>query len=243
VSGVPKARSNGLIIAIDGPSGAGKSTITRQLAECFGYLYIDTGAMYRALALAVHRAGVAENDDAEVLKVCRQAELSFRIEGGCSRIILNGEDVSDLIRTPEISLLTSRIAGKKPVRELLLAIQRTMGQDGGVILEGRDIGTVVFPDADLKFFLSASAEERGRRRFLELKEKGQQVDLAQTIAEVIARDRQDEGRAHAPLCRAEDAIAVDSTHISINEVVDGMAQVIEDRLHSVGSAPASPLKP
>ncbi len=227
-----KARSNGLIIAIDGPSGAGKSTITRQLAECFGYLYIDTGAMYRALALAVQRAGVAEDDDAEVLKVCRQAKLSFRIEGGGSHIILNGEDVSDLIRTPEISLLTSRIAGKQPVRELLLVVQRDMGQDGGVILEGRDIGTVVFPDADLKFFLSASAEERGRRRYIELKSKGQQVDIAQTITEMVARDKQDEGRDHAPLCRAEDAIAVDSTHISIGEVVEGMAQVIEDRLSS-----------
>ncbi len=236
-------RLKGLVIAIDGPSGAGKSTITRQLAESFGYLYIDTGAMYRALALAVHRSGVAEDDEAEVMRVCRQATLTFRNEDGDSRIILNGEDVSGLIRTPEISLLTSRIAGQKTVRELLLATQRAMGQEGGVILEGRDIGTVVFPEADLKFFLSASAEERGRRRFLELKEKGEQVDLDQTIAEVTARDRQDEGRAHAPLCQAEDAIAVDSTTISIDEVVEGMTKVIKDRLHSVGSTPASLLKP
>jgi cytidylate kinase len=235
-----KIRPNGLIIAIDGPSGAGKSTITRQLAQRLGYCYIDTGAMYRALALAVQRAGVDENDDEEVMKVCCQAELSFRNENAGSHIILNGEDVSDLIRTPEISLLTSRIAGKKSVRELLLAVQRSMGQQGGVILEGRDIGTVVFPDADLKFFLSASAEERGHRRFLELKEQGRQVDLAQTIAEVTARDSQDEGRAHAPLCRAEDAIVVDSTHISISEVVAVMAQVVKDRLKPM--VPAFPLK-
>jgi cytidylate kinase len=225
-------RPNGLVIAIDGPSGAGKSTITRQLAERFGYIYIDTGAMYRALALAVHRAGLDENDDSEVFKVCSHAKLSFSIEDGCSRIIMDGEDVSALIRSPEISLLTSRIAGKKPVRDLLLKVQREMGQDGGVILEGRDIGTVVFPDADLKFFLSATAEERGQRRFLELKAQGRQVDLEQTIDEVKTRDRQDEGRAHAPLCKADDAIAVDSTHVSISDVVEGMARVIKDRLQA-----------
>ncbi|MBT0665502.1 (d)CMP kinase [Geobacter pelophilus] len=227
---------NGLIVAIDGPSGAGKSTITRQLASILSYIYIDTGAMYRALALAVSRAGVSADADQQVLEICRQSELAFVRENGVSRITLNGEDVADLIRSPEISLLTSRIACKKAVRELLLVKQREMGKGGGVILEGRDIGTVVFPDADVKFFLSASAEERGRRRYLELKAKGEAVDLDQTVAEVIARDLQDENRDHAPLRQAEDAIAVDSTSLSIGEVVDGMVQVIEDRLMIAGES-------
>lgn len=224
--------SKGLIVAIDGPSGAGKSTITRRLAHLFSYVCIDTGAMYRALALAVKRAGLSPDDGERIIELCRCAELSFRVENGISRIILNGEDVADLIRTPEISTLTSAIAGRKDVRELLLEKQREMGAGGGVILEGRDIGTVVFPDADVKFFLSATAEERGHRRFLELQARGEQVDLESTVAEVMARDRQDEGRDHAPLCQAHDAIAIDSTALSIDEVVEVMAQTMRDRLQA-----------
>ncbi|GAM07983.1 cytidylate kinase [Geobacter sp. OR-1] len=223
-------RANGLIVAIDGPSGAGKSTITRRLAERFSYVYIDTGAMYRTLALAVSRAGVSGDDDNRVIEICRGAKLSYSGANGLPRITLDNEDVADLIRTPEISLLTSKIASKKAVRELLLHKQREMGKEGGVILEGRDIGTVVFPDADVKFFLSASAEERGRRRYLELKAKGVPVDLENTVAEVLARDRQDESRDHAPLKQAEDAMAIDSTSLSIDEVVAVMAGVIEKRL-------------
>jgi cytidylate kinase len=219
-----------LIVAIDGPSGAGKSTITRRLADLFSYVYIDTGAMYRALALAVKRAGISPDSGDQIIDLCRSAELSFRVENGVSRIILNGEDVADLIRTPEISLLTSAIAGMKEVRELLLDKQRERGRGGGVILEGRDIGTVVFPDADVKFFLSATAEERGHRRFLELAAKGEKVSLEQTVAEVIARDRQDESRDHAPLRQAHDAIAIDSTSLSIDDVVEGMSRVMRVRL-------------
>lgn len=224
-----KRRAKGLVIAIDGPSGAGKSTITRQLADRLSYVYIDTGAMYRALALAVQREGVPLDDEEKVLEVCRRAELSFRIDNGISRIILNGEDVADLIRTPEISLLTSFVASKKRVRELLLGKQREMGSGGGVILEGRDIGTVVFPDADIKFFLSATAAERGRRRYLELQARGEQVALETTIAEVVARDMQDENRDHAPLRQADDAVLVDSTGLSVSEVIDCMARIIEAR--------------
>jgi cytidylate kinase len=230
----PACSKNGLIVAIDGPSGAGKSTITRRLADLLCYIYIDTGAMYRALALAVKRAGISMDEETLVVELCRSAELSFRVENGISRIILNGEDVADLIRTPEISRLTSTIASKKAIRELLLVKQREMGKGGRVILEGRDIGTVVFPDADVKFFLSATPEERGHRRYLELIAKGELVDLEKTVAEVIARDRQDESRDHAPLCQADDAIAIDSTCLSIGEVVEGMARVIEDRLQGAG---------
>lgn len=225
-----KARPNGLVVAIDGPSGAGKSTITRRLAAMFDYLYIDTGAMYRALALAVARSGAPLHDDERIVSVCRTSAVAFRREHGQVRVMLNGEDVADLIRTPEISLLTSKIAQKRPIRELLLTLQRELGKNGGVILEGRDIGTVVFPDADIKFFLSASPEERGKRRYLELMEKGEKVDLTRTIAEVIARDEQDANRDHAPLRQAEDAIAIDSTALSIDEVVGRMASIIRDRL-------------
>ncbi len=159
---------NGLIIAIDGPSGAGKSTITRLLSKRLGYLYIDTGAMYRAVALAVQRSGIAADDEGAVAALCREVEIAFVRTDGCCHVLLNGEDVSDFIRRPEISLLTSKISARKVVRDFLVEQQRELGKDGGVVLEGRDIGTVVFPDADLKFFLSASAEERGKRRYLEL---------------------------------------------------------------------------
>lgn len=232
-------RANGLIVAIDGPSGAGKSTITRRVAEILSYVYIDTGAMYRALALAVSREGVSLDDDERVIEICRRSELAFRSSDGGSRMLLNGEDVADLIRTPEMSLLSSAIAGKKAVRELLLGKQRELGKGGGVILEGRDIGTVVFPDADVKFFLSATPEERGRRRYLELRAKGEPVDLEKTVVEVIARDSQDESRDHAPLRQADDAIVIDSTCLSIGEVVDGMIQVIEDRQQSTGRQKAT----
>ena len=191
-----------LIVAIDGPSGAGKSSVTARLAERLGYLHIDTGAMYRAMALMVSRAGVAINDDAAVQRVCQDATITFRRANGGYHVLVNGEDVSAAIRTPEISLLTSQLASRKVVRDLLLVQQRAMGAAGGVVLEGRDIGTVVFPDAEVKFYLTASVEERGRRRYEELHQKGESVTLAQTIAEVAQRDDQDRSREHAPLRRA-----------------------------------------
>ena len=223
-------RENGVIVAIDGPSGAGKSSLTRLLARRLGYIHIDTGAMFRAVALMSRRAGIASDDDARLAELCRGLEISFVRDGENCRVLANGEDVSTEIRSEEIGLLTSAISARKPVREALLTMQRAMGAKGGVILEGRDIGTVVFPDAEVKFFLSASAEERGRRRYLELAARGDAATLEETIAKVIQRDRQDEGREHAPLKQAEDALAIDSTSLSIDEVLAVMENTVRERL-------------
>ncbi|HEX9023624.1 MAG TPA: (d)CMP kinase [Geobacteraceae bacterium] len=224
-------RTKGLIIAIDGPSGAGKSTITRLLAERLGYIHIDTGAMFRVVALAAKRAGIAVDDDEALAGLCRDLSITFARTGRDCRVFMDGEDVSAAIRTPEISLLTSAVSAIKGVRQCLKARQREMGTAGGVVLEGRDIGTVIFPDAEVKFFLTASAEERGRRRFLELREKGEDVTLEGTIVEVARRDAQDEQREHAPLRQAPDAIAIDSSELAIEEVLELMLEKIQERLN------------
>ena len=228
-SGAPQT-PRGLIVAVDGPSGAGKSTITRLLAKRLGYTYIDTGAMYRAIALAVQRAAVDVDDDAALAEVCRGVTITFVRTDGCCQVFMNGEDVSKAIRIPEISLLTSKISASKAVRDSMAILQRDLGRSGGVILEGRDIGTVIFPDADVKFFLSATVEERGERRYRELLAKGANVSLEQTIAEVTQRDEQDAQREHAPLRRAHDAIDVDSTGLGIEEVVALMEGIIKEKL-------------
>lgn len=225
-----KSREYGVIVAIDGPSGAGKSSLTKLLARRLGYVHIDTGAMFRAVALMAKRAGIAVNDDAALAELCRGLDISFSRDGESCRVLANGEDVSTAIRTEEIGLLTSAISARKPVRDALLAMQRRMGVSGGVILEGRDIGTVVFPDAEVKFFLSASAEERGRRRYLELVARGEQVTLQETVAKVIQRDEQDASREHAPLKKAEDAVLIDSTALSIEEVLELMERTVRERL-------------
>lgn len=223
-------RENGVIVAIDGPSGAGKSSLTKLLARRLGYIHIDTGAMFRAVALMAKRSGIDADDDAGLAELCRTLEITFVRDGESCRVFANGEDVSGEIRTEEIGLLTSAISARKPVREALLSMQRAMGAKGGVILEGRDIGTVVFPDAEVKFFLSASAEERGRRRYLELAARGDSATLEETIAKVIQRDRQDEGREHAPLRQAADALPIDSTSLSIDEVLAVMESAVRERL-------------
>jgi cytidylate kinase len=228
-------RPRGIVIAIDGPSGAGKSTITRLLAQRLGYLYLDTGAMYRSVALLAQRLGIRTDDDEGLRRLCDTLTLAFERHDGTLRVLANGEDVSSAIRTPEVSLLASAVSARKVVRDQMQRLQRRMGEEGGVILEGRDIGTAVFPDAEVKLFLSASAEERGKRRYLELLEKGEEVSLETTIREVRQRDRQDEEREHAPLRRAEDAVEVDSTGMSVEEVLAAMERVIALRLE--GSSP------
>lgn len=224
-----QGRDRGIIVAIDGPSGAGKSTVARLLAERLGYLYIDTGAMYRVVALSVKRALVSPDDEGALQELCHGLKISFERDTNGYRVLANGEDVSEAIRTPEISQLTSRISTRKAVRDILLHEQRRMGRTGNVVLEGRDIGSVVFPDADVKFFLSASAEERGRRRFLELREKGENVTVERTIEEVASRDARDEQREVAPLRMAEDALLIDSTGVSVEDVLARMESIVREK--------------
>lgn len=220
---------NELIVAIDGPSGAGKSTLSKLLAQRLDYVHLDTGAMYRCVALAALTQGIDSADQERLGILVQQLKIEFVHTPAGDLVFLDGEDVSAAIRTPEVSLLTSKIAAAPQVREALVVLQRRLGASGGVVLEGRDIGTVVFPQAQVKFFLSASAAERGQRRFDELIAKGVKVSLQQTISDVIARDLADSEREHAPLLQAEDALVIDSTNMSIEEVLALMVSVVQMR--------------
>ena len=211
-----------LIIAIDGPSGAGKSTLSKALAKQLGYINIDTGAMYRTVALLANRKNISAQDQEGLKKLCADLTIEFEPTPEVELVIANGADVTAEIRTPEISLLTPKVAAQPVVRDAMVLLQRKIGAAGGVVLEGRDIGTVVFPHAAVKFSLSASVEERGKRRYEELLAKGMDVDLQQTIADVEARDVADSEREHAPLIQAGDAVVINSTDLSIQGVLDEM---------------------
>lgn len=215
------------IVAIDGPSGSGKSTVAKLLAKKLGYTYIDTGAMYRAVALQAKRGNVDINDSAALSMLCDSVKIEFIPDNGGLRTILNGEDASEAIRTPEMSMAASDISARKEVRAALLSLQRRMGENGGVVLEGRDVGTVIFPNAEAKFFLDASLEERGKRRYKELVAKGNNVTLEQTIEDVRKRDINDSSRDIAPLKMAGDAVLVDSTNLGVEEVVEKMLEVVK----------------
>lgn len=207
-----------LIIAIDGPSGAGKSTLAKRLAKDFGFTYLDTGAMYRALALKVLRLGADLADEAALEKIVAETEIELRGRNGDVQVLLDGADVSGLIRSPEVSQMASKASTLKVVRQRMLELQREMGRKGGVVAEGRDIGTVVFPEAEVKIFLSASHQERARRRFEELRAAGRDVSLEETLREMKERDQRDSERDLAPLRQAADAVAIDNSSLSAEEV-------------------------
>jgi CMP/dCMP kinase len=220
-------KKRGLVIALDGPSGAGKSTLARLLAQKLGYIYIDTGAMYRAIGWKAKQEGIDPSDEQKLAELCLRTEVLIRNDNSDPRVSVDGRDVSGEIRTPEMGMMASAVSKSPAVRALLLILQRELGRNGGVVMDGRDIGTVVFPGAEVKFFLDASAEERGRRRYLELKAKGMDVDLAQITKEIQDRDKQDSGRALAPLKQADDALVLDSTNMSIDDVLATMLSCVK----------------
>lgn len=230
VGAEPPAAVRAAVVAIDGPSGAGKSTVARQLAERLGWNHVDTGAMYRAVGLKAERAGVALDDDAGLERLCAATRLELaRRADGALRILLDGEDVSETIREHRVSELASRVSARRPVREAMARYQRELGLAAPSVLEGRDIGTVVFPDALLKIYLTASDEERADRRAAELATRGQPVDRAQILRDIRERDRNDSTREHAPLRRADDAVEVDTTGLGIDAVVERLAALVAQR--------------
>jgi CMP/dCMP kinase len=206
-----------LIIAIDGPSGAGKSTLAKRLAKELGFIYVDTGAMYRALALKVLREGVDLADDVSMARLIESTTIDLQVDGAL-QVLLDGADVAAEIRTPQVSQMASKASALPAVRARMLELQRDMARRGNIVAEGRDIGTVVFPQAEVKIFLQASAAERARRRFAELQAAGQSVDLTETLREIEERDKRDSERDLAPLRQADDALMIDSSSVDANQV-------------------------
>jgi cytidylate kinase len=216
-----------IAIAIDGPAGAGKSTLARRCASHFSFLYVDTGAIYRTLGLAALRRGIDCKDAVAVTELLPQLDIRLRYnENGEQRMYLDGEDVSEEIRKPEISICASDVSAHADVRRYLLEMQRRLARENDVIMDGRDIGTVVLPNAEVKIFLTASAEERARRRMRDLEKKGIAQDYESILEDIRYRDRQDSGRAAAPLKAADDAVLVDTSELSFEESFEKLCNVI-----------------
>ena len=219
--------SRRIVVAIDGPAGAGKSTIARNVASKLGFIYVDTGAMYRAIALWAAQTGVSVDDMHRLEQLAREAQISFEL--GTGRVLLNGDDVTEAIRTPEIAANASKVAAIAAVRRALVDKQRRMGETSSIVMEGRDIGSIVFPEANVKIFLDASSEVRADRRTRELAVAGRTVDKAATEREIEERDRRDRTRPEAPLVQAPDAVYIDSGGLTVEQVEDAVLKVIRER--------------
>lgn len=217
-------------IAIDGPAGAGKSTIAKTVSKELGYIYVDTGALYRTIGLNVLRLGKKTDNPSDVVSTLAEVKVSLRFVNGEQRVFLGEEDVSEAIRQNEVSMAASNVSAIPEVREYLFDLQRDIASHNNCIMDGRDIGTVVLPDAEIKIYLTASAQARAKRRFDELTEKGQSVDYDVILKEIQERDYQDMHREIAPLKKAEDAVLVDTTELGLRESIDYMVKVIKERL-------------
>lgn len=217
-------------VAIDGPAGAGKSTVAKKVASALGYIYVDTGAMYRAITWATMRQGIELRDQDRIGHLAAQSNIELIPVATGQQVILNGEDITEEIRHPEVSRLVSQVAAIHAVREVLVDLQQTMARDKGVVMDGRDIGTKVIPGAEVKVFLTASVEERAKRRFEELRAKGSTIAYEQLIQDIAERDRMDQERETSPLVEAPDAIHLDSTGLTIDQVVSRIITICRDVL-------------
>ncbi|MDZ7341727.1 MAG: (d)CMP kinase [candidate division KSB1 bacterium] len=218
------------VIAIDGPAGSGKSTTARLVAKKLGFIYLDTGAMYRAVTLKALRRNLDLSEETQVVHLLQDTRVEFVNVSGRWQVLLDDENVTRKIRSLRVSRWVSTVAAMPAVRQWLVALQRRFGQRGRIVADGRDIGTVVFPDAQLKIFLTASLEERAKRRLKDFARSGETIDLQQVIAELKARDEKDSSRAASPLKKAPDAIELDTTHLSIEQQVDFIVQQWQDRI-------------
>lgn len=217
-------------IAIDGPAGAGKSTVAKKVAKELSFVYVDTGAMYRAMALYLLRKGVNREDTDEIGEACQNAEISIEYQNGEQIVLLDGENVNAHLRTEEVSAMASVSSAVPRVREKLLDLQRKLARTMSVVMDGRDIGTTILPDADVKIYLTASSLTRARRRYLEYQEKGEPCDLAEIQKTIEERDQRDMTREISPLCQAEDAVLVDSSELTIDETVEKILSVYHSKV-------------
>ncbi|MFT4104531.1 MAG: (d)CMP kinase [Lacrimispora sp.] len=221
-------------IAIDGPAGAGKSTIARSAAEKLHFVYVDTGAMYRAMALHFLRNGISPEDENAVSEAVLGANVTISYVDGVQQVLLNGENVSEVIRTPKVSDMASAVSVYMPVREKLVELQRELALKENIIMDGRDIGTCVLPDADLKIYMTADSRVRAIRRYKEMEAKGEKCDLDEIEADIIERDRRDMNREHSPLRQAEDAVLLDTSHMNIEETVDRILELFDEKTGKEG---------
>ncbi|MCD7823357.1 MAG: (d)CMP kinase [Oscillospiraceae bacterium] len=226
----------GINIALDGPSGAGKSTIAKEVAKTLGYVYVDTGALYRSIGLYSVRHGAKTGVASEVVPLLPEIQLELKYIDGTQRVIMNGEDVSEAIRTPEIAMAASSVSAIPEVREFLLSLQRNMAEKHNIVMDGRDIGTVILPNAQVKIFMTASAEERANRRLKEHLSKGQEISYEEILKEINERDYNDSHRAAAPLKKADDAYELDTSNLDIDGAVSAVLEIVDERLNALRPA-------